>query len=294
MPSEEEWAADRSAFLRRADADEAEARGQAVELSTEDIGAHTLGPLAQQFAVLTNALLATTTVAGVLQEVVLTARTVLPHADLVSVTLRNGDGEFFTPVHTEPLALDLDKLQYEYGEGPCVEAARRSGPGYAVSDDLAVDPRWTRFGPAAARLGMCAVLATSLLPNAEPPEMSGALNVYSRRTGGFDEADRTLALLLATHASLALAHVEAVTFAELQATNMRKAIDSRDVIGQAKGILMGRRGITSGDAFDLLRRTSQDLNIKLVDLAQTLADRHTELDLPTTDGYRVVQREDAD
>ncbi|MDT7798847.1 MAG: hypothetical protein QOI78_2280, partial [Actinomycetota bacterium] len=67
---------------------------------------------------------------------------------------------------------------------------------------------------------------------------------------------------------------------ELEATHLRKAVESRDVIGQAKGILMQRRGITADEAFDVLRRASQELNVKLADLARTLADRHTELDLP--------------
>jgi AmiR/NasT family two-component response regulator len=64
------------------------------------------------------------------------------------------------------------------------------------------------------------------------------------------------------------------------AENLRRAIDSRDVIGQAKGILMQRRGIGADEAFVLLRRTSQQLNVKLAELARTLATRHTELDLP--------------
>lgn len=279
MATDEEWAQDRDVFLRHADA--MAAHGRAFDPADDAMAP---GPLAQQFAVLTNALLATTTVAGVLEEVVHAALRVVPGADLVSVTLRSPDGRFFTPVHSEPLAADIDQVQYRFGEGPCLEAARRTGPAYAASDDLAADPNWPRFGPEAARLGMGALLAMSLLPNAEPPRLSGALNVYSRRAHGLDAVDRTLTLLLATHASLALAQVESVTLAELEATNLRNAIDSRDVIGQAKGILMSRRGITAGEAFDVLRRTSQDLNVKLVDLAVTLATRHGELDLPGSPG----------
>ncbi|MFC0111477.1 ANTAR domain-containing protein [Kibdelosporangium aridum] len=60
---------------------------------------------------------------------------------------------------------------------------------------------------------------------------------------------------------------------------MLKAIDSRDVIGQAKGILMARRGITAEKAFDELRRASQNLNIKLTEVARLLATHHTELDI---------------
>jgi AmiR/NasT family two-component response regulator len=94
------------------------------------------------------------------------------------------------------------------------------------------------------------------------------------------EADHTTALLLATHASLALAHTHALTMHELKIVNLQRAVDSRDVIGQAKGILMARRGINADDAFELLRRTSQELNTKLVEIARTLTIRHGELDIP--------------
>jgi AmiR/NasT family two-component response regulator len=108
--------------------------------------------------------------------------------------------------------------------------------------------------------------------------MSGALNIYSRELDGLSNADGDIALLLATHASLALAHTQALTNAELQTAHLRKAIDSRDVIGQAKGILMQRRGITAPEAFDVLRQASQELNVKLAELASTLATRHADLD----------------
>ena len=88
------------------------------------------------------------------------------------------------------------------------------------------------------------------------------------------------ALLLATHASLALAGTTGVTRAELTASQLRKAIDSRDVIGQAKGILMHQRGISADAAFDELRRASQELNVKVADLAAILTARHAELDGP--------------
>jgi AmiR/NasT family two-component response regulator len=103
--------------------------------------------------------------------------------------------------------------------------------------------------------------------------------VYARTANGLDGADRDVLLLLATHASLALAATDAVTEGELQAANLRRAIDSRDVIGQAKGIIMARRGVSADEAFEVLRRTSQNLNVKLAELATTLASRHTEIDL---------------
>jgi ANTAR domain-containing protein/GAF domain-containing protein len=221
------------------------------------------------------------TVADVLTQVVRAASGVLPDAQLVSVTLRSDDGHLHTPVETDPLAVELDELQYRYGEGPCFDAARNPGLTYVHSADLGVETKWPRFGPDAATRGYRSVLSTALLPDVVPPRLSGALNLYSTSDGKLgDGTTRDQVLLLATHASLALAGTEAVRLAELRHAHLRRALDTRDVIGQAKGILMQRRGISADEAFDLLRRASQDLNVKLAELAHTLATRHTELDLP--------------
>jgi hypothetical protein len=119
------------------------------------------------------------------------------------------------------------------------------------------------------------VLSTALLPEGR---LSGALNIFSRTPGALGgEANRDRALLLATHATLAIATTEAVRLAELRETQLRQAIDSRDIIGQAKGILMHRRGISADEAFELLRRTSQELNVKLAEIAHTIATRHGDL-----------------
>lgn len=275
LANEWAWSRDKDRFV-------AETGGEPPVLTGDADTDSGLGPLAQQFMSLTRELLNTGSVADVLERVVFAAREIVAGAELVSVTLRTPDGAFHTPVETDPVASKLDQLQYDYGEGGCVEAARPSGPAAAYSDDLGADARWPRFGPAAAGLGFRSLVSTALLPDAVSPQLSGALNVYSRRPHGLNQADRDILLLLATHASLALATTQAVTRGELQAKQLRQALDSRDVIGQAKGILMARRGVSAEDAFDLLRRTSQDINVKLHDLAQTLTARHTELD--QTDG----------
>lgn len=235
------------------------------------------GPLGRPFADLTAALLDAQTVHEVLERVVGATQTMVPEADIVSVTLRTPDGRFHTPVHTDPLAIELDRAQYELREGPCVSAADPNGPAAAESADLGTDSQWPGFAAAATGLGVASVLALTLVPSPAPPRQSGALNVYSRTPHGLDGVDKDVVLLLATHASLAIAGTTAATTAELQADNLRKAIDSRDVLGQAKGILMARRGIDADAAFEILRRTSQQLNVKLVALAQTLSTRHTDL-----------------
>ncbi|MFL6121322.1 ANTAR domain-containing response regulator [Actinophytocola sp.] len=238
-------------------------------------------PLARQLSALTRTLLRTDTVAHALDLVVRTTHAIVPDADLVSVTLRSSDGRLHTPLKTDPLGGELDELQNIYGEGPCLEASRQDGIAYTHSADLAASPDWPRFGPAAADRGYLSVLSTAMVADARPPRLSGAMNIYSHDPGRLgDEMTRDRALLLATHASLAVAHTEAVRLAELREAQLRRALETRDVIGQAKGILMTRRGINADEAFDLLRRTSQDLNVKLAELAHTLATRHTELDLP--------------
>ncbi|GAA2659365.1 MULTISPECIES: ANTAR domain-containing protein [Actinosynnema] len=224
------------------------------------------------FEALTRRLLSAPTVQGTLEQVTDAAVHLVSGADLASVTLRDRDGRFSTPVRTHPVAVALDEVQYRAKSGPCLDAAVPDGPGFAASDDLATERRWPEFSRAAHHEGYRAITSTELLPT--PGQgISGALNIYSRAAHGLSDADRHTALLLATHASLALAHARVAELADLA-----RAVDSRDVIGQAKGILMTRRGIGADEAFALLRRTSQELNVKLVDLARTLVTRHDEID----------------
>jgi hypothetical protein len=255
VPTEQDWAEDRALF----------AGGRVADV----------GPLAGEFVRLAENLLTATTVHGVLDRVVQAARVAVPGADLVSVTLATETG-YTTPVYTDDLALRLDEVQYRLGEGPCVEATRTPGLGLTFSGDLAQGVQFPNFGPAAAQLGAHSVLAVGLFPDGEKDRF-GALNIYAYQAGGLDELDRDLALILAAHASTALAGTLAATSAELETAQLRQALQSRDVIGQAKGILMERRGISADEAFDVLRRASQSLNIKLTTVAQTLVDRRAEI-----------------
>ena len=236
-----------------------------------------VGPLSDEFAVLAQKLFAADTVGGVLQHVVDATRRVVPGAYLASVTMRSPEGGFTTPVFTDRLAEQIDQVQYAADEGPCLEATRADGLGMALCADLAADTEhWPTFSPEAAKLGMRSMLGIGLFPRSEPPRL-GALNIYSDRPDGLDRDDREAALLLASHASIALAHTVEVSRARLEVAGLRQALESRDVIGQAKGILMERQGVDAGAAFDILRRASQDLNVKLTEIAKTLASRRSDL-----------------
>jgi hypothetical protein len=260
------WMRDRQRFV--ADANEASRQG----ISPSRDHGFPAGPLGLQFARLTSALLNAETVQDVLEQVVEATVSVATQADVVSVTLRSPDGRFHTPIATHSVAQLLDERQYELGEGPCVAAALNNGPGFAAWPERSrADSPWPAFSRAARELGIEAVLSLSLLPMPDHPRLSGALNLYARSPHALDTVDKDVILLLATHASLALATTEAVTSAKLREAELHRAIDSRDVIGQAKGVLMGRRGISAEEAFDILRSASQNLNVKLAEIAEIVA-----------------------
>jgi ANTAR domain len=213
----------------------------------------------------------------VLTHVVHAAHLLIPHADVVSITLRRGEGDYYTPVWTDAQAKELDHLQYAFDEGPCLDAAEPDGPAYAHSGDLAGDSPWPEFGPAVAEQGYRSVLSTAMLTHPAPSDFTGALNIYGRDPGTLDKFARDVAFVLATYASFAVAAVRERVGAEhdlakvrTEAANLRRALDTRTVIGQATGILMSRRGLTSAEAFEVLSRASQNHNVKLVDLAGLL------------------------
>ncbi|GAA1840638.1 GAF and ANTAR domain-containing protein [Pseudonocardia ailaonensis] len=261
MTTEREWAQDRELFV--AAGAEGGVDGDA-------------GPLAKEFLVLSEQLFRAATVGEVLQLVVDAARAVVPGADMVSVTMRDPDGRFHTPVETDAMATRLDELQYRLDEGPCVAATRKEGLGLVHAPDLANSVDFPRYGPAAAEFGARGLLAVGLFPVSDTPRL-GALNLYSLEAGSLDGADRDIALVLAAHASTALAATQSFAAAELQTAQLREALRSRDVIGQAKGILMERRGISAAEAFDVLRKTSQGLNVKLAQIAELIASRRADL-----------------
>ena len=216
-------------------------------------------------------------VVGVVERVVEAAHAIVPGADVVSVVLRNPDGRLDTVASSHPAALKADALQDEAGEGPSHTAMHRAGVGAAMDRMLGPDATWPVFGARAAEtLELGAVLSTGMFPGGAPPRF-GALNFYAWAPDGLDTADRDIALVLAAHAATAIHAVQGRTASELRESQLIEALQSRDVIGQAKGVLMERRGLTSDEAFDVLRRTSQDLNVKLREVAETLVTRREEL-----------------
>ena len=178
------------------------------------------------------------------------------------------NGEIRTVAPSDSLVEQVDTLQQQTEEGPCLDAVS-SGVPYNISDDLLDDPAYPRFGPRAATLGIRSALALRLLTD----HRLGSLNLYAELPHAFDILDRAKAVILASHASTALDVAEVRAHdSDASDRNLRAALASRGVIGQAQGILMERERITAEQAFEVLRRASQDLNVKLRDVAQRLVD----------------------
>ncbi|MDF2979972.1 MAG: hypothetical protein K0S40_4700 [Actinomycetospora sp.] len=159
---------------------------------------------------------------------------------------------------------ELDRLQSELHEGPCITALEEpADDGVVMAEDLAGPDatRWPRFAPAAVDSGFRSMLSIQL---ASGGRMRAALNLYATEPHVFDHDARITAGLFGVQAAMLLHGSE-------QAVHLSKAVDSRDVIGQAKGILMERFGVDESEAFQLLVESSQSTNLKLVDVARWLA-----------------------
>jgi GAF domain-containing protein len=191
-----------------------------------------------------------------LQSVVERAVEVVPACDWASVTLRRRRNRTETVAASSDVAVQVDQLQYDLGEGPCLEAAVTGQP--RVSNHLATSQDWPRWGPRAADIGVHAILGIQL---STAEEVLGALNLYSGTPGAFGHEDLDVADIYATHATNALT-------AARMSSGLRTALHSRHMIGVAQGILMQTYELTMEQSFELLRRYSSHTNTKLADVAE--------------------------
>ena len=178
------------------------------------------------------------------------------------------DGILATAASSTPTASTMDSAQYRAAEGPCVEAYRRLS--VVVVDDVQgeeAEARWPAFVAAARREDVRSSLS---LPLAVRGEAMGVLNLYSRTLAAYTDDDQELGALFAEQATVAIANARVFWQTYDLAQNLQAALENRDVIGQAKGVLMARHGVTAESAFSLLRRHSQTTNTKLRDVAETV------------------------
>jgi hypothetical protein len=190
--------------------------------------------------------------------------------DCASVRLYR-HGPAVDSVASDAVAAELDDIQFGTGIGPGPEAMQGEDPVYVA--DLAGSPRWPVLAATAAQLGMASALCHGLFVH-RPAQWSalGAFNLYGATPDAFSDEDREFGSILAAYVAVAVAMAQRRDEVDRREAALHRGLSTRDVIGQAKGILMERQRLSAGDAFDLLRRASQRLNRKLSDVARQLAE----------------------
>lgn len=219
---------------------------------------------------LQNALLNTDSVEQFLRELAVLATRAVGDGDTMScgMALRQQDNPTTAAACSDSLASEADREQYESGDGPAIDAVRHRRP--VNVRDTADEGRWPRFCRHAASLGIRSCYAVPLIQDGEPV---GALVLYARQPGAFGPELARRADKFARHASGALTLSLRMASCADQNDQLRSSIVSRAVIDQALGVIMATERCPQDKAFALLRRASQNTNVKLRDLATTIVTR---------------------
>lgn len=184
----------------------------------------------------------------------------VPQADECSVSYVTGRSRVEPRAATSDQARAADELQGRLGQGPCMDAVWEER--VVRVDDVAGDERWPEFARKAPGLGAASMMCFQLFVEGD---QLGALNLYARTPHAFDQEAQEIGQLFAAHAAVALAGAE-------HESHLRDGMAHRDLIGQAKGILMERHKLTADQAFGVLARVSQEMNRKLFEVARELTD----------------------
>jgi GAF domain-containing protein len=215
--------------------------------------------MAGMFAEVARALLAEPDTQSTLERIVTLAVESIEACEYAGISEVEGK-RVTSPASSDELPAIVDRLQSETGEGPCVDASIESD--IYLTGNLSSETRWPEFSRrAAAESGVESVLALRLSGEGAV----GALNLYSTRRDAFDEHDIAVASVFVAHASVAWSNAKTVD-------NLRAAMDSRQIIGQAMGLIMARQHISEDEAFDVLRRASQRMNVRLRVVAERIVD----------------------
>ncbi|MGE2836598.1 GAF and ANTAR domain-containing protein [Mycobacterium sp. SMC-4] len=192
-----------------------------------------------------------------LAELVDSASRLVSGADYAGITLVRESSEVSSLAATHRYAEVLDEIQQRHGDGPCLTAAWTHH--MVRIDDLSAEQRWQRFREdVMAETPVRSVLSYEMFVS---DKVMGALNFYADRPNAFGDDSEETGFVFAANIALAWAMLR-------RDEEFRSALASRDVIGQAKGMLMERFGIDAVQAFELLRRLSQDSNVKLAEVAR--------------------------
>ncbi len=216
--------------------------------------------LAQRMAELARSVAAPRDIDDVLKGVTSTVIELLPGADTSGVLLVSKGGTFESLSGTSELIYEVDRLQEKHNAGPCVEAATNEL--IVRTDDFENETRWPEYSREVCKLGVRSGISFKLYTG---DRTAGALNVFSRKPHSFDTDAEVIGSILAAHAAAAI-------LASRETEQLNTALLSRDLIGQAKGILMERFDLDAIGAFDMLRKLSQQMNVRLAEVAHRVVD----------------------
>jgi transcriptional regulator with GAF, ATPase, and Fis domain len=193
-------------------------------------------------------------------------------AEHASVSLATG-GEIKTVAATSEVGNVIDRIQYETGEGPCLSSIKNQATFYLP--DMSSDKTWPAFSKRAAEeTGIKSLLGYVLKVH---EDSLGALNVTSTKADAMDEEARSVGALFAAQAGVVLANAMKQEHDEAQIHNLNDALVTRQLIGQAVGIIMATRQVDAEAAFETLRVISQSTNIKVRQIAQELVERAADI-----------------
>lgn len=188
------------------------------------------------------------------------AAVAVPHTIAAGLTVVRGDGRPTTLAASDQLAERVDAIEYDSGEGPCLDAIDEDD--IIVANNLGDDPRWPVFGPRALReTSIRSMVGARVFLGAGD---RGALNLYAPQVGAFTQYDIGVTTMLSMLSSIALQHA----IERKKVENLEVALDSSRLIGMAVGVLMSSRLLTADQAFDELRRASQRTHRKVRDIAE--------------------------
>lgn len=206
-------------------------------------------------------LLATEDISVFLDELAALTVAVLPGELSCGITVSRDHGAM-TVANSDLRAGQVDEIQYGFHEGPCLTAL--STGEVVLIEDLAQDHRWDAYRLPALGHGVRSSLS---LPLSAGDRVIGALNIYATRPRAFGPAEQRTAARFAGEASRALALAVRMAERAEMSTHLQNALASRAVIDQALGIVMAQNHCTADAAFDMLRRISQNRNVKLHHIA---------------------------
>jgi GAF domain-containing protein len=195
-----------------------------------------------------------------LQAVVEVSVGTVPGVQYAGVTIIEDRHRLRTEASTGDFPRKMDQLQHDAAEGPCLTSASHHGT--VRMNDIDSERRWPEFVRRAREAGLGSALSLQLYVQGDS---LGALNLYSTRRGAMNAESEHVASLLAAHAAVALAAVR-------RESELRQALETRDTIGMAKGIVMERYGVDPDAAFRVLVRLSQETNTKLREVARQVVD----------------------